>query len=159
MTNSTLVQQHPVLTQPAPVRQILCYERAARTLAGMLQSLLPLILILLGFHFWQSALKAREQAHAISRALCAQARVQLLDQTVALQRLGIARGADGWLHLRRRYRFELSIDGIDRHQGTLELCDGTLLSHSMPIPDDTPGSPASSIIDLQSHALTSTTRH
>lgn len=124
----------------------------------MLQTLLPPILILLGFYLWQSALKAREQARAISHALCARARVQLLDQTVALQRLGIARGADGWLHLRRRYRFELSIDGLDRHQGTLELLDGVLLSHSMPMPDDAPASLASNVIDLSSHALTSTTR-
>ncbi len=125
----------------------------------MLQTLLPPILILLGFYLWQSALKAREQARAISHALCAQARVQLLDQTVALQRLGIARGADGWLHLRRRYRFELSIDGLDRHQGTLELLDGMLLSHSMPIRDDAPAGLASNVIDLSSRALISTTRN
>ena len=125
----------------------------------MLQTLLPPILILLGFYLWQSALKAREQARAISHALCAQARVQLLDQTVALQRLGIARGADGWLHLRRRYRFELSIDGLDRHQGTLELLDGMLLSHSMPISDHAPAGLASNVIDLSSRALISTTRH
>ena len=125
----------------------------------MLQTLLPPILILLGFYLWQSALKAREQARAISHALCARAQVQLLDQTVALQRLGLARGPDGWLHLRRRYRFELSIDGLDRHQGTLELLDGVLLSHSMPISEDAPASIVSNVIDLPSRALTSTTRH
>jgi hypothetical protein len=127
----------------------------------MLETLLPLILILLGFYFWQSALKAREQARAISHALCARARVQLLDQTVALQRLGLARGADGWLHVRRRYRFELSIDGVDRHQGTLEILDGVLLSHSMPIADigDASAVNVSNVIDLHSRALTSTTRH
>jgi hypothetical protein len=102
----------------------------------MLQTMLPLILLLSGFYLWQSALKAREQARAISHGLCVRAGVQLLDQTVALQRLGIARGADGWLHLRRRYRFELSIDGRDRHQGSLELLDGVLLSHSMPMLPD-----------------------
>lgn len=99
----------------------------------MLQTLLPPILILLVFYIWQAALKAREQAREISHALCARARVQLLDQTVALQRVGIARGADGWLHLRRRYRFELSTDGLDRHPGTLELMNGVMLSHSMPM--------------------------
>jgi hypothetical protein len=127
----------------------------------MLETLLPLILILLGFYLWQSALKAREQARAISHALCARARVQLLDQTVALQRLGIARGADGWLHVLRRYRFELSIDGVDRHQGSLEILDGVLLSHSMPIADasDAPAVNVSNVIDLHSRALTSTTRH
>ena len=127
----------------------------------MLEALLPLILILLGFYLWQSALKAREQARAISHELCARARVQLLDQTVALQRLGIARGTDGWLHVLRRYRFELSIDGVDRHQGSLEILDGVLLSHSMPIVNasDAPAVNVSNVIDLRSRALTSTTRH
>jgi len=117
----------------------------------MLQTLLPPILILLGFYLWQSALKAREQARAISHALCTRARVQLLDQTVALQRLDIARGADGWLHLRRRYRFELSINGVDRHQGTLEILDGVLLSHSMPMPEGASiaASSVSNVIELR----------
>jgi len=117
----------------------------------MLQTMLPLILILLGFYVWQSALKAREQARAVSHALCARAQVQLLNQTVALQRVGFARGADGWLHLRRRYRFELSTDGLDRHQGTLELLNGVLLSHSMPMPDDASASATSrsNVIELR----------
>ena len=117
----------------------------------MFETLLPLILILLGFYLWQSALKAREQARAISHELCVRARVQLLDQTVALQRLGIARGADGWLHVLRRYRFELSIDGVDRHQGSLEILDGVLLSHSMPMPAaEAPAPiPATNVIELR----------
>jgi len=100
----------------------------------MLEALLPLILILLGFYLWQSALKAREQARAISHELCARARVQLLDQTVALQR-----------------RFELSIDGVDRHQGTLEVLDGVLLSHSMPLPagEGPAPIPATNVIELR----------
>lgn len=127
----------------------------------MFEALLPLILLLLGFYIWQSALKAREQARAISHALCARARVQLLDQTVALQRLGIARGSDGWLHLLRRYRFELSIDGLDRHQGTLEILDGVLLSHSMPIPDtrEALAENVSNVIDLHARALPPSTLH
>jgi uncharacterized protein DUF3301 len=115
----------------------------------MLETMLPLVLILFGFYMWQSALKAREQARAISHALCAQARVQLLDQTVSLQRLGVARGSDGWLHLRRRYRFELSTDGVDRHQGTLELLDGVLLSHSMPFAENEAATNTSNVIELR----------
>jgi len=100
----------------------------------MFETLLPLLLILLAFYVWHAALRSRELARAISQRLCSEARVQLLDQTVALQRVGFARGSDGRLHLRRRYRFELSTDGADRHQGTLELLDGELLSHSLPLP-------------------------
>jgi len=100
----------------------------------MFETLLPLLLILLAFYVWHAALRSRELARAISQRLCSEARVQLLDQTVALQRVGFARGNDGRLHLRRRYRFELSTDGADRHQGTLELLDGEMLSHSLPLP-------------------------
>ena len=121
--------------------------------------MLPLILILLAFYVWQAALKAREQARDISNTLCAQANVQLLDQTVALQRLGIARGGDGRLHLRRRYRFEVSTDGVNRHQGSLDLLDGVLLSHSMPMLEDAPGAIVSNVIDMQSRTLISPTRH
>ena len=99
----------------------------------MIETLLPLILVLGAFYAWHDALKAREQARALSQQLCAQAGVQLLDQTIALQRLGVARGSDGRLRLRRRYRFEISTDGLDRHGGTLEVFDGELLSHTLPM--------------------------
>jgi hypothetical protein len=115
----------------------------------MVETMLPLVLILLGFYFWQAALKAREQARSISHALCVQAGVQLLDQTVALQRMGITRGADGWLHLRRRYRFELSTDGTDRHPATLELLGGELLSHSMPVAQSTLRDEGSNVIEIR----------
>lgn len=125
----------------------------------MLETLLPLVLILLGYYLWHGALKAREQARAIGHALCARARVQLLDQTVALQRLGIARGADGRLHLRRRYRFELSIDGVDRHSGTLEILDGELLSHSLPMPADVSAAAFANVIDLHTRTPIAPPRH
>ncbi|HZQ60558.1 MAG TPA: DUF3301 domain-containing protein [Casimicrobiaceae bacterium] len=102
----------------------------------MLQAFVPVILILLGFYFWHAALKAREQARAIGHELCARARVQLLDQSVALNRLRLARGRDGRLHWQRRYRFELSTDGVDRHHGTLEIVDGELAAHSLPFAAD-----------------------
>lgn len=118
----------------------------------MLESLLPPLLILSCVYAWLGALRAREQARALAHALCARAHVQLLDQTVSLQRLGIARAGDGRLHLRRRYRFELSTDGVDRHAGTLEVLDGELLSHSLPVNGDAPGA-VSNVIDLRTRTL------
>ena len=124
----------------------------------MLESLLPPLLILLGIYLWQGALKAREQARALSHALCSQARVQLLDQTVALQRVGLARGADGRLHVRRRYRFEISTDGVDRHAGSLEILAGELLAHSLPI--DRAGVPGdSNVIELRTRTPLSPPPH
>ena len=117
----------------------------------MIETMLPLIVVLSGFYIWHDALKAREQARMLSQRLCADAGLQLLDQTIALQRLGIARGSDGRLHLRRRYRFEISTDGMDRHAGTLETFDGELLSHTLPL--TAPGAHVNSNV-IELHART-----
>jgi hypothetical protein len=98
----------------------------------MFEPMLLLLLILAGAYAWQNALRARERARALCFDLCTQANVQLLDQTVALQRLRLMRGGPG-LRLRRDYRFDFSIDGRDRHRGTLSLIAGELQTHSLPI--------------------------
>ena len=66
------------------------------------------------------ALAARERAIRYGRELCRDAGVQLLDQTVAMTRVRIER-VDGLPTLVRRYGFEISLDGSDRHRGHLDL--------------------------------------
>ena len=97
----------------------------------MIESLLPLLLILAGFYVWQGALRARELARTLSRELCAEAHVQLLDQTVALHKMRLVREPGHGLLLRRDYGFEFSVDGKDRHHGQLSVIDGRLLAHNM----------------------------
>ena len=46
----------------------------------------------------------------------------------------LIRGSHG-LRLRRDYRFDFSVDGRDRHRGTLSLVAGELQTHSLPIVD------------------------
>ncbi|MGA9333313.1 MAG: DUF3301 domain-containing protein [Rudaea sp.] len=101
--------------------------------------MLPLVLLLLAAYLWQAALRSREHARALGHALCRRAQVQLLDDTVALQRLRIGRGSDGWLHWLRRYRFELSTDGRDRHFGSLDILGENMISYSLPLIEQTPG--------------------
>lgn len=101
----------------------------------MFDALFPFLLVLLAIYVWQASLRARERARQFAQALCAQARVQLLDQTVSLQRLRIRRGDDGRLHWLRRYRFELSTNGSDRHHGSLDLMQDRLIAHSLPLLD------------------------
>jgi hypothetical protein len=101
----------------------------------MFDALIPFLLVLLAIYVWQASLRARERARQFAQALCAQARVQLLDQTVSLQRLRIRRGDDGGLHWLRRYRFELSTNGSDRHHGSLDLMQDRLIAHSLPLLD------------------------
>ena len=78
------------------------------------------LLGLLGW-FWMDALRAREAALAAARRACAGEGLQLLDETVAVERLRVARDENGHVALRRDYAFEYSQDGADRHRGGLTL--------------------------------------
>lgn len=80
-------------------------------------------LVLLGAFawFWMDSLKAREVALAAARQACDGEGLQLLDDTVAVERLRPGRNDDGRLVLRRDYVFEYSRDGADRHRGMLTL--------------------------------------
>jgi hypothetical protein len=98
----------------------------------MLDALIILILAGTTAVVWLDALGARDRARTISQRLCAEAGVQLLDQTVSLRRLGLARAQDGRLALRRWYSFDVSTDGSDRLRGGLRLLRGTLEEYSLP---------------------------
>ncbi len=69
---------------------------------------------------WMAGLRAREQALQLARMACRRAEVQLLDQTVALDRVRPHWGENG-LVLRRTYRFEFSSAEGGRRDGTLTL--------------------------------------
>lgn len=99
----------------------------------MFDAFVPFLLVLLAIYLWQASLRAKERARRFATALCADAGVQLLDQTVSLQRLRIRRGDDGRLHWLRRYRFELSTNGSDRHHGSLDVTRDRLVAHSLPM--------------------------
>lgn len=101
----------------------------------MFGPMLALILLLAALALWQNALKARDLARTLGHGLCAKAGVQLLDQSVALAGVGFARNELGHLRLRRSYRFEVSLDGHDRHRGDLTMLDGRLLAWSLPTID------------------------
>jgi len=116
----------------------------------MIESLLPLLLILAGFYVWQGALRARELARTLSRELCAEAQVQLLDQTVALNKLRLVREPGRGLLVRRDYGFEFSIDGKDRQRGSLSILDGSLLVHNLALPAGAFSDTVSNVVMLPS---------
>lgn len=82
--------------------------------------------------FWRNTLRAREEAIRASRAACQTRGHQFLDDTVALSRLGVARGAQGWPVLRRTYDFEFSADGYDRFVGSITLSGSRVESVYLP---------------------------
>ena len=75
----------------------------------------------LAFWFWSNSLQAREAALRAGRNACRQMDVQLLDETVSLTRMGVARNIAGRMTLRRIYEFEFSIQGVERRRGRVIL--------------------------------------
>ena len=130
-------------------RAHLFWQTRARTLADMYESLLPMVLVLAAFWLWQNALRARERARELARGLCARAGVQLLDETVAVQRLRLRRVPGEGLRLERRYGFEVSIDGADRRRGSLNLLDGDIVSWDLPTLDAAASAPSGNVIELR----------
>ena len=82
--------------------------------------------------FWLDSLRARERAIGLCGASCRARGVQLLDQTVAMFRLGVGRAPNGTLRLRRRYRFEFTRDGAARDAGTIVMLGSWMESLEMP---------------------------
>ncbi|MEO7433098.1 MAG: DUF3301 domain-containing protein [Dokdonella sp.] len=81
---------------------------------------------------WMDALNARERAIQAGLELCREAGVQWLDQSVSLKRMSIGL-RDGMPTLLRRYGFEVSVDGSDRHRGHLDLGGQRLEAWSLPL--------------------------
>lgn len=86
--------------------------------------------------FWIDTLRARERAIALCRSSCERRGVQLLDQTVALERIGTGRDPHGRARLRRRYRFEFTRDGTAREPGTIVMLGVWMESLEMAVDGD-----------------------
>src|SRR5262245_32344858 len=70
---------------------------------------------------WLDSLRAREAAVTAARVACEAEGLQLLDATVAIASLKLARDDDGRLKLQRAYDFEYSDTGDNRKKGSLVL--------------------------------------
>lgn len=114
----------------------------------MLESLLPMVLVLAAFWLWQNALRARERARELARGLCARAGLQLLDETVAVRRVRLRRVPGEGLRLERCYGFEVSRDGADRRCGSLNLLDDEMVSWDLPV-DESATASTGNVIELR----------
>jgi len=83
--------------------------------------LIALIVLCLLAWFWLDSIKVRELGIQAARASCAREGVQLLDDTVAIRLLRLARNDQGRVCLRRVYEFEYSGSGDDRQRGSVML--------------------------------------
>jgi hypothetical protein len=82
-----------------------------------------MLLMLLGLllWFWQDSMSAREKAREASTRACQRSDVQLLDDTVALEKLWPRRDRNGRLYLERQYVFEFTDNGATRRMGYLVM--------------------------------------
>jgi hypothetical protein len=87
---------------------------------------------------WFESRAAAETARGGCIRACSRAGVQLLDHSVALRRLRLRRHESGRVGLLRRYAFEFSTNGSDRHPGNIELHGERILWVSLPLPRPQP---------------------
>jgi hypothetical protein len=85
---------------------------------GEILAILALALLAL---LWADSLRARERALRAGRAACERHGLQLLDDTVAIARLRLARDDDGRLRIVRTYTFEFSDTGNNRRDGAIVM--------------------------------------
>lgn len=81
--------------------------------------------------FWFGSMRVREHAIAAGRRASTEARVQFLDDTVALVQTRLARNQNGQLQFVRRYRFEFSDTGDNRRPGVIYMMGHRLESVEM----------------------------
>lgn len=83
--------------------------------------LLGLAMLGLAGWFWLDSIRARDAAVVAAKRACADEGLQLLDDTVAIRKLRLARNEDGQLVIARQYAFEFSDTGNDRRRGSVVL--------------------------------------
>ena len=70
---------------------------------------------------WLDSLKARDAALRTAREACAAEGLMLLDYTVAIASLKLARDDNGRIQIQRAYEFEYSDTGDNRLKGSIVL--------------------------------------
>ncbi|MDH5182437.1 MAG: DUF3301 domain-containing protein [Gammaproteobacteria bacterium] len=81
--------------------------------------------------FWLASLRAKEIATGIAKHLCTKAQVMLLDDSVALKGLSLARNRQGSVSFKRVFRFEFASDGRERYQGKIIMLGIDIIGSDM----------------------------
>lgn len=104
---------------------------------------LMLLAALVGAWIWRG-LGLRDRALRMVRQHCQRTNVQLLDESIALNRLRLGRGRHGRPGMIRRYGFEFTVTGERRYAGFIELHGSALQKIELaphPFPGEEPEPP------------------
>lgn len=88
-------------------------------LKTMLNHIILIGLMLLGFLYWYKAQEIKEIAFNATRAHCLAMDVQMLDDYIATDGLSLVRDAAGAIHCRRSFLFEFASTGEKRYNGKI----------------------------------------
>ena len=102
-----------------------------------MEILLLLISLAIIVIIWHESLRIRELVILRCQALCREAELQLLDQTVAMAYISVGKSPSGLPCLKRRYQFEVSKDGTERYTGYVNLLGREIVMVSFDGPDGT----------------------
>jgi hypothetical protein len=92
---------------------------------------LPILVLAAVAWLWLDSLKARDAAMNTARAACDSEGLLLLDDTVAICRVALARDDDGHVRVRRVYEFEYSDTGDNRRKGSVVLLGKRVLMFTL----------------------------
>jgi len=93
-----------------------------------LHALLTLIVLLAMGMAWFRHDQMRRRALVLARKACVDAGVQLLDETIGLRRMRLARDDRGWPQIHRVFAFEFSQSGNDRYSGWVEFAGDRVIN-------------------------------
>lgn len=94
--------------------------------------LILLIILLFAAWFWQDTISKREIAIMLGRELAKRYQLQLLDETVACQKIRLGRDNRGQAQIQRLYVFEVSANGAERLECHLQLLGKQLQTWHIP---------------------------
>ncbi|MCB1663674.1 MAG: DUF3301 domain-containing protein [Pseudomonadales bacterium] len=81
-----------------------------------LSHLLWTFVILSGFSYWWHAYGIKQTALQQTKAYCQKMDLQMLDESIALNRVTIKRDSNGHINFIRVFRFEFASTGDERYQ-------------------------------------------
>lgn len=94
----------------------------------MLDNLVVISLFLLAYWYWQYAQTSKTMALHAAKVRCANLELLMLDDYVALTRMGLKRNAAGKWQVFRCYAFEFASTGDERYQGICTVLGARVLS-------------------------------
>jgi hypothetical protein len=98
----------------------------------MLDNLVVICLLLLSYWYWFNAQSMKAMALQATKSRCVALEVLMLDDYVALTRIGFRRNAAGKWQVYRCYAFEFASTGDERYNGICTVLGDRVLSIDMP---------------------------